>query len=173
MELIRNGKFKYDHDKIYIVLGSGRSGTSFVSESLERSGVSMGQFENKRYHKNKENQALLALNKKILRAAGGDEFDIPSRKKIKAVIGDYEGEIKEFVKKHRRPFWGFKDPRLALTLEFILPYIEGDIYLIYTERDTEESAKSLAKHEGLELDKARKVIEKYKLRILKLLAQRI
>lgn len=171
--MIDTGVFEYDHNKVYIILGSVRSGTSFLAEALERMGVDMGQYNNKRYNINKENQELVKLNKKILREAGGDEFDIPKPKEIGEVIPKFEDEIKEFVEKYHKPFWGFKDPRCALTIEHFLPHISGDVYLIYTDRDTTEAARSLATHEDIDFEDAKRVIQTYKARILQILMKRL
>ena len=126
-------------DKIYIVVGTGRSGTSFITSCLIKSGVKMlkgGQI-------NLENTDFRDVNKKILKEAGGDGFHPPSKEKIIKAGKKYRDEIKKLIERYKSNLWGFKDPRTTLTLPAYLDLFDGDVYLICCVRKFDKVVKSM------------------------------
>jgi len=131
----------------YIVCGTYRSATSFITHCLENAGIYMGKDMLGKSSTNPEghfeNMDFLRLNEKILEKAGGSWCKPPSREAIKAVIPKFRVEIEELIANTRVPFWGWKDPRNCLTVEFILPYITGDKYLVCIFRNPTKVIHSL------------------------------
>ena len=151
-----------------------RSATSMTARSLHKSNeVYMGNnlllngYDNIKGHY--EQKPIIDLNDKILRLANGSWDDPPSREAILEVgnrvdiIEEIKSKIEE-VKSHaiKNNFnsYGFKDPRLCLTIELFHPHLDSPIYVI-NFRNKEEISKSLVKRryvikteeEGLKLSK--------------------
>jgi len=157
---------EFDHDKVYIVLGAPRSATSFLTESLAVYKVDMGERSGQRFYLNCENQDFLAMNRTILKTAGGSWKDIPTREKIINAGKKLESEIQSLIKKYRSMYWGFKDPRSTLTIECYLPHIEGDVYLYCSVRKPELVARSLSGVESLEYRDALSLAKEYNRRMI-------
>lgn len=124
--------------KTYIVLGGHRCGTSFMGRALHKAGIKIsgdpGRFEDIEFVK---------LNERILADNNVDWRNPPSSE----IVCNRQDEIEALMKKKRASggqFWGWKDPRQALTIDHYLPYLEGDTYLICIFRKPEKSAESLA-----------------------------
>lgn len=132
----RQGQVK---NKTYIVLGTGRSGTSFIVDALSNMGVKMGSGENG----NLENVDFRNLNKDILREAGGDGFHPPSTPAIIKAGKKYRKRAKQLIDKYQSNLWGFKDPRTTLALPAYLDLFEGDVYLICCVRQFDRVVKSM------------------------------
>lgn len=129
-----------------IILGMHRSGTSCLAGTLEQAGVCLGEVSNyNKYNKkgNKENSKTMALNNKIL------EYNDASWDKPPVNLTwtkDHELEalslIKEFETNCLSPYWGFKDPRVLVTLPFWSKLLPQAKY-IATYRNPDSVAKSL------------------------------
>jgi len=156
----------FTSNKVYIILGTGRSGTSFIADSLAKNGVDMGSKSGDRYLYHCENQDFKALNRAILKKAGGTFFKPPSRNKILNASKHFKKEITSLIASYEGPFWGFKDPRSTITIEAFLPYIKGDVYFICCLRDLDHTTKSFMKSEKLSESEARKLIRTYTLRLM-------
>lgn len=102
-----------------MVVGMHRSGTSFLTGSLQQAGLELGKYSAWNPHNlkgNRENLDIVAFNDSVL-SERGFAWDNPPLKPIawteaeseraKALIAAYDGA----------PRWGFKDPRALLLVE--------------------------------------------------------
>ena len=145
---------------VVVVLGMARTGTSTTMRMLNLLGVDVGEPERllgpiesineKGFF---EHFAMMRLNAAVLQRLGGSWRDPPPlpvgwesdpefddlRERAAAIIAD------EFADK---PLWGFKDPRLCLTLPFWLPLI-GPARFVVCARHPLEIAASLERRDGL------------------------
>lgn len=134
-------------DKVYIILGTHKSGTSFLSKALKDQGVTMTQLDDTSFRRHYEDEEFLNLNKEILKQAGGYWKEPPSKEAIKKV--DVSEKIKKLINKFRTKFWGWKDPRNILTVEKYLPYLkEDDVYLVCVFRKPKKVQESLTRVKG-------------------------
>jgi hypothetical protein len=130
-----NISIRNKEDKTYLVLGAPHSATSFVAKSLHDQGVDMCVTRRDLY----QSRSLMARNDKILKEAGGSWRNPPSEERIMEVTDSY---ARNFVKRHKGKMWGFKDPRLSLTVKKFLPYLEGDVYMIACFRKPDKIVES-------------------------------
>jgi hypothetical protein len=125
-----------------VVLGIPRSGTSAAAGVLHNMGVDMGsghlqpgnQFNEKGYY---EDLRWQALNKKVT----GSRYDLKD---------DISDEVRQeyerlAIKYSVKPLWGMKDPRLCVTLKYILPYL-WEVKIVTVLRPLEQSVASLVNH---------------------------
>lgn len=132
-------------DRVVAVLGMHRSGTSWLTGTLQEAGLSLGDCHtwNKHNEKgNRENQRFVDLHDAILEANAG-AWDAPPAKVTwsaehiavaKALLADHAGESN----------FGFKDPRALLVLDgwkTLFPAIE----FVGIYRHPNAVAKSLQK----------------------------
>jgi len=130
-----------EDQKTYVVLGVHRSGTSFLSRALVEMGVDMGVGSNP----HSEDGRFVARNQAIIQGAGGTWKAPPAPG---AVVAECDGHAEQIVALLQRPqpYWGWKDPRQALTIEGWVPYLKeamDDVYLICIFRRPERVAASL------------------------------
>ena len=123
--------------KIYVVLGPHRSGTSFLARCLQQAGVAMAG-----HPARCEDIQFVKLNQAILRDAGGLWRNPPPEEAIHEAALAHEGEISSLLSR-RDAFWGWKDPQQPLTVREFLPHLSGDAYLICTFRKPEQIGASL------------------------------
>lgn len=127
--------------KTFVVLGMHKSATSLAAKGLHEAGVYMGENLN-RYgfdgYDFYENEDFVNLNDRILKAAGGDHKNPPSRQRI--LEQDFSREIQEVISKHERKLWGWKDPRTTLTIELYMPYLKNP-HFITCFRDPKKVAR--------------------------------
>ena len=148
--------------KVYIVLGGHRQGTSFLSRVLRQSGVKMKggphQFEDGDF---------VALNAKIIQAAGGTWRDPPGSDELLEAGGLHEIEIAELLQEKRDwggSFWGWKDPRQPLTIRSYMPALKAmhdDVYLICIFRKPARAIASLQRIRQASERQAQKMITRY------------
>lgn len=103
---------------VICVLGMHRSGTSFVTGSLQAGGAALHRFHsNNPFNRkgNRENPDIVALNDDILRASGGSWDRPPERVVWQREHHRRAREILREVAPY--PVWAFKDPRTLLTLD--------------------------------------------------------
>jgi hypothetical protein len=124
--------------KAYVILGAPHSATSFISKSLEASGVNMGSDTDGLF----QNKSFVMLNSYILSKAGGTWHSPPSEDEI--IKTNCSWKIRKFVEESESDFWGFKDPRTSLTIKNYLPYLGGDTYLICCFRRPKKVLESYA-----------------------------
>jgi hypothetical protein len=95
-----------------------RSGTSFLTGSLQKFGLELGKFHAWNPHNrkgNRENQDIVDLHDAVLAANGGSWDHPPARVAWQA---RHVEQAREILASHAdNPCWGFKDPRALLALE--------------------------------------------------------
>lgn len=138
-----------------IILGMHRSGTSCLAGAVEQAGVYLGEVSKyNQYNKkgNRENARTMQLNEEILiyNHASWDnpphtlKWNKDHEKQGKAIIND-------LIINCQSNYWGFKDPRVLLTLPFwkrLLP----DAQFIGTYRNPISVAKSLNNRANFSID---------------------
>lgn len=102
-----------------MVLGMHRSGTSFLTGSLQQAGLELGKHSAWNPHNlkgNRENQDIVAFHDQVLAARGGAwdrppsaaiVWDAVEARQAQALIAEYKGVER----------WGFKDPRALLMVD--------------------------------------------------------
>lgn len=152
-----------------MVVGMHRSGTSFLTGSLQESGLELGKFSAWNPHNlkgNRENLDIVAFNDEVL-AARGFAWDNPPDQpvhwtenefaKARELIADYDGVAR----------WGFKDPRTLLLIEGwqeLLP----ELRFVGIFRHPTAVAQSLAARGGMPQEKAFSLWLAYNKRLLAL-----
>lgn len=138
-----------------IILGMHRSGTSCLAGTLEQAGVYLGKVsEYNEYNKkgNRENTRTMQLNEQIL-SYNEASWDMPpatlkwnkSHEDLgKEIIADFE------ISCHSQ-YWGFKDPRVLLTLPFWIKLLPQAKY-IGTYRKPLSVAQSLNNRASFSID---------------------
>ena len=121
------------HNKIVIVLGMHKSGTSMVAGSLKKLGVNMGKdttpdSTNPLGHF--EDKEFVTLNSQILKKAGGSWTNPPAKEKILIQKEYFLRKIESLIQKQKSELWGWKDPRTCLTIELYLPYLINSYFKI-------------------------------------------
>lgn len=152
-----------------MVVGMHRSGTSFLTGSLQQAGLELGKHSAWNPHNlkgNRENLDIVAFHDKML-ATRGLAWDNPpsepiqwsSREKSKAVdlLADYKGV----------PRWGFKDPRSLLVVDGWLEMIP-DLKFIGIFRHPSAVAQSLDARGGMPREKALELWRVYNEKLLEL-----
>ncbi len=100
------------------ILGMHRSGTSFLTGSLQQAGLELHRVHEQNPHNlkgNRENPAIMQLNDWILDSNGGSWDNPPDSPRWseaqfaqgKDIVAQYESYS----------IWGFKDPRVLITLQ--------------------------------------------------------
>lgn len=134
-------------DKVFIILGMHKSGTSILSKALKDQGVKMTDTEDTSFFRHYEDINFLELNKEMLKKAGGNWRNIPLKYRI---VGSGLGEkVKNLIARYKTKMWGWKDPRTALTVENYLPYLkDDDVYLVAIFRKPEKVKAALQRDKG-------------------------
>jgi hypothetical protein len=134
----------------YVVVGCHRSGTSLVAQLLSGMGVCM-LFEDTRQADRWnadgyfEDLEFVSLNEALLHLAGGSWLVPPPAGRIWDVADSLQDVIRSAVDKRRGMHkWGFKDPRTALTVHCLWPFLaEADPHLVHVVRAREAVVGSL------------------------------
>ena len=105
-----------------IITGMHRSGTSCLAGTLQRNGMLLGKvFEWNPHNKkgNRENENIMLLNESILTASSGS-WDSPPAELTWTEEHETRRDdiIREMMGLSGNHIWGFKDPRVVLTLPF-------------------------------------------------------
>lgn len=156
--------------KTIIILGMHRSGTSLTGEILKEFGVNLGEHLMKAEKENPrgffENLLMVKMNDKILAIAGGTWDRPPDHGRILALKSDKKlmAEVQSLVNSQSDTFWGWKDPRTVLTIELFLPFVKNP-YFIFCHRDEASIAKSINKRNGMQMDRALKLVRQYRERM--------
>lgn len=150
-------------DKTYVVLGSHRSGTTFITKALYDQGIKMGGGASG----HREDIDFIHLNMDILKEAGGEWKKPPSEEAIDAIISKYGDRFKTIVDKKKDKLWGWKDPRQPLTMKGLVDYLEDDVYLVCVFRKPERVARSLFITNGMK--NTEKLTREYSRRIIKVI----
>lgn len=138
--------------KTVCVLAMHSSGSSLVASILDALGVKMNPNPKAkvRWYQNYEDADFVKLNIRLLLAAGGEWKKAPDYDRVSRLAEkeNLTSQIQRLVaRKSNGVLWGFKDPRTALTIQLIHPYLvdPGYIRVVRSERDI---AKSIMKRGG-------------------------
>lgn len=139
----------------YIILGMHGSGTSLVAQMLHKMGVNMHPNLGARVldYQTFEDGGFMRLNDQLLRCAGGDWKEPPSRERILACAQkpDWSQRMGALIKGRAKgnARWGWKDPRNCLTIEAYRPFLQGhDPHFIHVVRDPRGMAASMLRRGG-------------------------
>ncbi|MBZ0296956.1 MAG: glycoside hydrolase family 99-like domain-containing protein, partial [Anaerolineae bacterium] len=136
-----------------IIIGMHRSGTSMITRLLHTCGVYLGLLEDLTLLQSDDNPegywehaAIMHLNEEILEHFGGSWDHPPNLQPgwsedptLKLIGHRFDGITAEF---NKHIYWGWKDPRNSLTLEFWLKHIP-DLKILLCLRNPLEVADSL------------------------------
>lgn len=155
-----------------MVVGMHRSGTSFLTGSLQQAGLELGKFSAWNPHNlkgNRENLDIVAFSDEVL-AARGCAWDAPPKQPIVWSEAEY-AKARELIAEYDGvPRWGFKDPRALLLVEgwqHLLP----DLRFVGIFRHPTAVAQSLAARGGMPQDQAFALWLAYNKRLLSLYRQ--
>jgi len=128
----------------FVVLGAHGGGTSLVASMLDALGVQMyyNPKAKVKWYLNYEDSDWIRLNTAILKAAGGEWHMPPKPEKLVKLQDRHVKRVKALVAKKDKGVWGFKDPRTALTIHLLHPYLPEPKYIFVT-RKPNHAAKSI------------------------------
>lgn len=135
--------------RVVLILGMHRSGTSCLAGSLQQAGLDLGDASTSSPHNprgNRENAAFVRFNERVLNTNGGSWRQPPpsvvlnerQQARARALVAGFDGV----------PCWGFKDPRTLLLLDVwreLLP----DAMTVGIFRHPLAVARSLAARDGM------------------------
>lgn len=155
--------------KPLMVVGMHRSGTSFLTGSLQEAGLELGEHSAWNPHNlkgNRENQSIVALHDAILMRQGY-AWDNPPEEILQwSEAENYKA--KRLIRQYRGvAHWGFKDPRALLFLDnwqVLLP----DLQFIGIFRHPAAVARSLNARGEMHEEKAYKLWQIYNQHLIKL-----
>lgn len=162
--------FEHSNKTAVLILGMHRSGTSSLAGSLEQRGLYLGKVAQSNINNpkgNRENREIMALNDYILRKNKGS-WDRPPEKlyyddtdiiRKKAII--------EQLINGTDSFWGFKDPRSLITLDFWREGLEQCMY-VATFRHPYSVAFSLQNRNGIPPKKGLELWNYYNKKLIEL-----
>ena len=102
--------------KVYVVLGCRRPGTSFLAEALGNAGVVFRTCGNG----HNEDGVFCVLNDAVLGEAGGDWSELPPDDRIAEAVAAYETEYRSLIEERAQAGrWGWKDPRQGATIQYL------------------------------------------------------
>ncbi len=154
--------------RVVIILGMHRSGTSCLAGILESAGLALGKVSRKNLFNprgNLESKKIIDLNDAVLRHNNGAWDNPPARvewpdalrRERDLIIGEFRDSR----------LWGFKDPRLLLTLDGWLEGLSGfDVLFAATFRRPEVVAQSLRHRNQFPLDKSLSLWKTYNEKLL-------
>lgn len=159
-----------------------RSATSMTARSLHKSkevymgnNLILGLPDNPKGHY--EQRPVVLLNNKILESAGGSWDNPPKKEDIIKQFDIYKDQIKacvEEVKQHaiknNMSSYGLKDPRLCLTIDLFMPFLDNPQF-ITCFRDVESVAKSLHKRNNMPIDFGKSLADEYNKRVLNFISE--
>ena len=142
--------------RIVVVLGMHRSGTSCLTGILESAGVDLGEVSRRNPFNprgNLESKRVIDLHDALLRFNGGS-WDAPPAGVVWPEALKKERDVIIHEKRGSR-CWGLKDPRMLLTLEGWLEVLPAkNTSLVATFRHPHSVARSLHARNGIPLEKA-------------------
>ena len=154
---------------LVVVLGMHRSGTSLVSSILHTMGVRMGEPSDLERHDDEsqpegywEDQNFVALNRQMLRDAGGHWRTPPPSGRVVMAAQTYQEEMARVIDRKETAArqetlaaealgagptwigWGWKDPRTVLTVGAWWPHIKDrDLRIVRVWRSIDAIVDSL------------------------------
>lgn len=171
---------------IVIVVGMHRSGTSAVAGILHLNGIFMGSkknFKPKPLPQNPkgfyENYDFRRLSDKILSSSGYKVKSFDSKVPKSITAQRYARKMSELIDNNdsRYQSWGWKDPRVCLTLHCWLDVLGnmgllGETRIVFTARRAVSVAKSLEKRNHLSIEDGLKLWSVYNRTALNILKTR-
>ena len=144
--------------KVLVIVGMHRSGTSLITNWLEKCGLQVGErlevatesnidghFEDMEFRTLHE-EVLISKNlpsSGLVESIDNAHLSVYQQEKLKCII---------HVKNKLYPQWGWKDPRTCLFLDTYRQLLPGSKYLVIV-RDYQSVISSLLKRDFLEVDK--------------------
>lgn len=152
-----------------MVVGMHRSGTSFLTGSLQEAGLELGEYSAWNPHNlkgNRENQSIVSLHDAIL-LRHGYAWDNPPEQNLLWSEAE-NNNAKRLIRQFRGiPHWGFKDPRALLFAEnwqALLP----DLQYVGIFRHPAAVARSLDARGGMPEEQAQRLWRIYNQHLLQL-----
>ncbi len=139
-----------------IILGMHRSGTSSLAGSLQQKGLYLGKVIEKSVYNpkgNRESPKIIELNDDLLQNNGGSWDNPPSKLNWDKYHELRRDEIIASISNTQSGFFGFKDPRTLLTVDFWNGAFEKSIY-IASIRNPMSVALSLNSRNHIPIEKA-------------------
>lgn len=140
--------------RVIIILGMHRSGTSCLAGILENAGVYFGEVSSYNLHNrkgNKENPRIMKLHNNLLKYNNGAWDSPPSGiewpTELKTERDDIIREYKD------ASLWGFKDPRTLLLLDGWLETLQN-VFIVASFRHPVSVAQSLSKRDHFAFEKS-------------------
>jgi hypothetical protein len=146
---------------MFLICGSGRSGTSAVARLLHEAGITMGRDLIEADESNAEGyfeeRAVIELDDVILRDAGLGPWFATASREVVLESARQHGEAMQALAAEATPGW--KDPRFSWTLEAWLEVLPERPRLIICLRSPAEVVASTLRYYGLEGDEATRAVE--------------
>lgn len=163
-------------DKLVLVLGMHRSGTSTLTGVLYRMGLSIGDnlmkpstHNPKGYY---ENMDFYGVNEKILKNCKSTWHNVDNVFNDEVLLAEDNRRILRdvLIKYEGYDIFGLKDPRVCVLLplyEEVCNELNIEIIYIYNRREDSCIIKSIMRRDGFKKDKVEKLIEQHRMRITK------
>lgn len=161
--------------RTYIILGMGRSSTSFLAECLKKNGVNIGDvfYMGENPNGGYENQEFVDLNKQVLTDAkmGWGLGAIPAKPlDLKNSFFSHKPKYRKLIKKFGKGDWGVKEPRLSLLADDFLQVVkefDDDPFIYVAFRDPKKVAESLREcNPDITLERGEEVAREYNRRLI-------
>jgi hypothetical protein len=157
------------NQKVVIVLGMHRSGTSCLAGSLEERGLYLGNVKTKspfNLKGNRENPDIFSFHEKIFNDYGGSWLKPPDTTiRLTRDIYDYFSNVIESYNDYH--IWGFKDPRTVFTLNIWLQLLSyRQVFLVATFRNPLSVALSLLNRNQIPISEGLELWKRYNMRII-------
>lgn len=162
-----------------LITGMHRSGTSFLSRSLNLYGVYLGRLDkiithDWKAHKSNprghwENQDLLTLAEKTLAYNNGKWYDPPSKVRINKQISSGIKKYLKELEEHSLLASGFKDTRLLLCFDAWRKYLPKNFVIVAIFRHPLKVAESLKIRSNFDYQHSLELWEIYNKNLLRIL----
>jgi len=152
-----------------MIVGMHRSGTSFLTGSLQLAGLELGEYSAWNRHNlkgNRENQDIVAFHDAVL-ARHGFAWDNPPPGALIWTDDEIAAARRWMDQYADEPRWGFKDPRSLLLVEGWLDLVP-DLQFVGIFRHPESVSRSLRKRGRITEEKAFELWKAYNSRLLEL-----
>jgi len=153
--------------RVICVLGMHRSGTSYLTGSLQKAGIELGKHHTWNRHNqkgNRENQDIVDLHEQILAGNNGSWDNPPKKVRWSSEQVSIATQILE--DNADAPKWGFKDPRALICLDQWKAMIDN-LQFIGIFRHPMAVASSLNKRGKIPLEDGVQLWYDYNKRLLK------
>jgi hypothetical protein len=154
---------------LVVILGMGRSGTSYLTRALQAAGLYLGDDIMEANHANMEGYGesleCVEINDRILELSAGKWNQLPATLHCDKAT---DARIKQFVQRlASQPIAGWKDPRTTLTFKFWKPYL-GSHQLVGALRHPLKVAQSLLVRDNLPLEEGVRLWVAYNEKLLRI-----